>query len=147
MKCDQQGIFAQNNIALNPTLHRNAAAMMQCINPNLIAVAFELHLLFRRWAKKKLLLTLQSLPFGKSCSNRVLYLLFFVWVTNTAIYVLRSAQMYFSTIAVGFAKLMSKDGQPARSSATVPLFLEIYFVVVCFLSIVVFDCQVQFELH
>ena len=48
VKCDQQGIFAQNNIALNPTLHRNAAAMMQCINPNLIAVAFELHLLFHR---------------------------------------------------------------------------------------------------
>ena len=55
--------------------------------------------------------------------------------------------MYLSTIAVGFAKLMSKDGQPARSRATVRLFLEIYFVVVCFLSIVVFDCQVQFELH
>ena len=66
-------------------------------------------------------------------------------MSNKYSYVLRSTQMYLSTIAVGFAKLMSKDGMVSQPKAAT--LLEIYFVVVCFLSIVVFDCQVQFELH
>ena len=91
VKCDQQGIFAQNNIALNPTLHRNAAAMMQCINPNLIAVAFQLRLLFQSVRKKNF--CSHHNPIREILFKQSSFSITFC-VSNKYSYVLRSTQMY-----------------------------------------------------